>query len=90
MRYAGPDRVMRLALLNTRAHSIFRPWFYRFSWGQRWAAIHALEDECLGWMDTPRGRNTFAEFFTHYHLPALPELSAGLGRHRLSDRNHLG
>jgi pimeloyl-ACP methyl ester carboxylesterase len=104
-----PDRVMRLALLNTRAHSIFRPWFYRFSQGQRWAAIHApgvlgrlplqrlhhialrpyrmlgcfddaLEDEYLSWMDTPRGRNTFVEFFTHYHLPAVPELSAGLGR----------
>ena len=36
-----PDRVMRLALLNTRAHNIFRPWFYRFSLGQRWAAVHA-------------------------------------------------
>jgi pimeloyl-ACP methyl ester carboxylesterase len=36
-----PDRVMRLALLNTRAHNIFRPWFYRFSLGQRWAATHA-------------------------------------------------
>ena len=38
---AIPERVMRLALLNTRAHNIFRPWFYRFSLGQRWAAIHA-------------------------------------------------
>jgi pimeloyl-ACP methyl ester carboxylesterase len=36
-----PDRVMRLALLNTRAHSIFRPWFYRFSQGQHWLASHA-------------------------------------------------
>jgi pimeloyl-ACP methyl ester carboxylesterase len=26
-----PERVLRLALLNTRAHGIFRPWFYRFS-----------------------------------------------------------
>jgi pimeloyl-ACP methyl ester carboxylesterase len=104
-----PDRVMRLALLNTRAHSIFRPWFYRFSQGQRWAAIHApgvlrrlplrrlhhvalqpyrrlgcfddaLEDEYLSWMDTPRGRNTFVDFFRHYHLPAVPELAAGLER----------
>jgi len=102
-----PDRVMRLALLNTRAHSVFRPWFYRFSLGQRWAAMHArgtlsrlplrrlhhvalqpyrrlgcfdeaLEDEYLGWMDTQRGRPTFVEFFRNYHLPAVPELSAGL------------
>ncbi|HJT91461.1 MAG TPA: alpha/beta hydrolase [Mycobacterium sp.] len=36
-----PGRVARLALLNTRAHNIFRPWFYRFSQGQRWAAVHA-------------------------------------------------
>jgi pimeloyl-ACP methyl ester carboxylesterase len=104
-----PDRVMRLALLNTRAHSVFRPWFYRFSQGQRLAAIHApgvlrrlplrrlhhmalrryrtlgcfddaLEDEYLGWMDTSGGRNTFVEFFANYHLPAVPELAAGLGR----------
>ena len=33
-----PERVMRLALLNTRAHGVFRPWFYRYSLGQRWAA----------------------------------------------------
>jgi pimeloyl-ACP methyl ester carboxylesterase len=33
-----PERVLRLALLNTRAHGIFRPWFYRFSLGQRWIA----------------------------------------------------
>jgi pimeloyl-ACP methyl ester carboxylesterase len=104
-----PDRVLRLALLNTRAHTIFRPWFYRFSLGQRWAAMHtpalvrrlplrrlhhvalrpyralgcfddALEDEYLGWMDTPRGRRTFVEFFTHYHVPEVPELGAGLSR----------
>lgn len=104
-----PDRVMRLALLNTRAHNIFRPWFYRFSQGQRWAAGHApaivrrlplrrlhhlalrpyrtlgcfddeLEDEYLGWMDTAGGRCTFVEFFRNYHLPAVPELAAGLGR----------
>jgi pimeloyl-ACP methyl ester carboxylesterase len=104
-----PDRVMRLALLNTRAHNIFRPWFYRFSLNQRWAVIHApaivrrlplrrlhhlalrpyrtlgcfddaLEDEYLGWMDTPRGRLTFVEFFTNYHVPAVPELAAGLER----------
>ena len=30
----------RLALLNTRAHGVFRPWFYRFSLGQRWVATH--------------------------------------------------
>jgi pimeloyl-ACP methyl ester carboxylesterase len=36
-----PDRIIRLALLNTRAHNIFRPWFYRFSLGQGWAAAHA-------------------------------------------------
>ncbi len=30
-----PDRVLRLALLNTRAHGIFRPSFYRFSVGQQ-------------------------------------------------------
>jgi pimeloyl-ACP methyl ester carboxylesterase len=35
-----PDRVLRLGLLNTRAHSVFRPWFYRFSLGQHWAARH--------------------------------------------------
>ena len=26
-----PERVQRLAVLNTRAHGLFRPWFYRFS-----------------------------------------------------------
>jgi len=36
-----PDRVQRLALLNTRAHGIFRPWFYRFSLGEHWIATHA-------------------------------------------------
>jgi pimeloyl-ACP methyl ester carboxylesterase len=36
-----PGRVIRLALLNTRAHNVFRPWFYRFSVGQRWAVMHA-------------------------------------------------
>lgn len=35
-----PERVLRLALLNTRAHGIFRPWFYRFSLGQRLLATH--------------------------------------------------
>jgi pimeloyl-ACP methyl ester carboxylesterase len=35
-----PDRVMRLALLNTRAHGVFRPWFYRFSKGQHLMATH--------------------------------------------------
>ena len=104
-----PDRIMRLALLNTRAHSIFRQWFYRFSVGQHWAATHlpapvrrlplrrlhhaalhpyrelhcfdeALEEEYLGWMDTPLGRRTFVEFFANYHVPAVPELAAGLGR----------
>jgi pimeloyl-ACP methyl ester carboxylesterase len=104
-----PDRITRLALLNTRAHNIFRPRFYRFSLGQRWAAAHApaimrrlplrrlhhlalrpyrtlgcfddaLEGEYLGWMDTPCGRRTFVEFFANYHVPAVPELAAGLGR----------
>ncbi|OBI50968.1 epoxide hydrolase [Mycobacterium kyorinense] len=36
-----PERVQRLALLNTRGHSVFRPWFYRFSLAQCWAAAHA-------------------------------------------------
>ncbi|MDG5482150.1 alpha/beta fold hydrolase [Mycolicibacterium gadium] len=105
----NPDRVTRLGLLNTRAHNVFRPWFYRFSRGQTWAAKHApallgrlplrrihhvalgsyrrlgcfdnvLEDEYLGWMDTARGRRTFVEFFANYHLAAVPELAAGLGR----------
>lgn len=35
-----PERVLRLAVLNSRAHNIFRPWFYRYSLGQRWAAVH--------------------------------------------------
>ncbi|KUI01012.1 alpha/beta hydrolase [Mycobacterium sp. IS-3022] len=35
-----PGRVLRLALLNTRAHNTFRPWFYRYSLTQRWAAAH--------------------------------------------------
>jgi len=104
-----PDRILRLAILNSRAHNIFRPWFYRYSQGQRWAAVHAgwlvrrlplhrlhhvalqpyralgcfdeaLEEEYLGWMDTPAGRRTFVEFFRNYHVPAIPELSAGLER----------
>jgi pimeloyl-ACP methyl ester carboxylesterase len=33
-----PERVLRLALLNTRAHGVFRPWFYRVSLGQHWIA----------------------------------------------------
>ncbi|CQD09642.1 alpha/beta hydrolase fold protein [Mycobacterium lentiflavum] len=37
-----PERVLRLALLNTRAHGIFRPWFYRFSQGQHWIAARPL------------------------------------------------
>jgi pimeloyl-ACP methyl ester carboxylesterase len=102
-----PDRVTRLALLNTRAHNIFRPRFYRFSLGQRWATVHApalvrrlplrrlhhialrhyrvlgcfddtLEEEYLGWMDTSQGRRAFVEFFTHYHVPVVPELADGL------------
>jgi pimeloyl-ACP methyl ester carboxylesterase len=36
-----PERVLRLALLNTRAHGVFRPWFYRFSLGQHWIATHS-------------------------------------------------
>jgi pimeloyl-ACP methyl ester carboxylesterase len=35
-----PERVLRLALLNTRAHGIFRPGFYRFSLAQHWFATH--------------------------------------------------
>lgn len=103
----NPHRVLRLALLNTRGHGIFRPWFYRFSLGQRRAATHvpglvrrlplrglhhhalrryrqlgcfdaALEDDYLGWMDDSSGRQTFVDFFTHYHVPRIPELAAGL------------
>jgi pimeloyl-ACP methyl ester carboxylesterase len=37
-----PERVLRWALLNTRAHGIFRPWFYRFSLGERWIATHPV------------------------------------------------
>ena len=35
-----PERVLRLALLNTRAHGIFRPWFYRLSLAQHRIATH--------------------------------------------------
>lgn len=102
-----PDRVTRLALLNTRAHNVFRPWFYRLSAVQGWTVEHlpavarrlplgrlhrlvlnpyrkkgcwdrALERGYLGWMDTPRGRRTFVDFFRHYHLPAVPWLAEGL------------
>ena len=104
-----PERVQRLALLNTRAHGVFRPWFYRFSLCQHWiahrpalsaavrhaplGALHhralaryrakgcfdtTLEAEYLGWMDTPRGRQTFREFFAHYPVPAIPWLSERL------------
>ncbi len=38
------------------------------------------EDEYLGWMDTPRGRQTFVEFFANYHVPPVAGLAAGLGR----------
>jgi pimeloyl-ACP methyl ester carboxylesterase len=37
-----PGRVQRLALLNTRAHGIFRPWFYRFSLGEHRIATHPV------------------------------------------------
>jgi pimeloyl-ACP methyl ester carboxylesterase len=37
-----PERVLRLALLNTRAHGIFRPWFYRFWLGQHWVATRPV------------------------------------------------
>lgn len=37
-----PERVLRLALLNTRAHGIFRPWFYRFSLCQHWIATRTV------------------------------------------------
>jgi pimeloyl-ACP methyl ester carboxylesterase len=39
-----------------------------------------LDGEYLGWMDTPRGRQTFVDFFTNYHVPAVTGLAAGLGR----------
>ncbi|MBW0014480.1 alpha/beta hydrolase [Mycobacterium sp.] len=65
-----PRRVLRLALLNTRAHGVFRPWFYRFS------AKHL--PLYLGWMSTPQGRRTFWEFFAHYPVPAVPWLAEGL------------
>jgi len=42
--------VLRLALLNTRAHGIFRPWFYRFSLGQHRIATRP---------SYPRARSTF-------------------------------
>ena len=45
-----PERVLRLALLNTRAHGIFRPWFYRFSLGQHRIATRP---------SYPRARSTF-------------------------------
>nr|WP_158089867.1 alpha/beta hydrolase [Mycobacterium kyorinense] len=31
-----------MALLNSRAHGVFRPWFYNFSLGQRWLATHRI------------------------------------------------
>jgi len=37
-----PERVLRFAVLNSRAHGIFRPWFYRFSLGQHWIATHPV------------------------------------------------
>ena len=118
---ATPTGSMRLALLNTRAHNIFRPWFYRFSLGQRWAVCtcsrairaptaaapaasrcvcartarwgcfdDALENEYLGWMDTARGRRTFVEFFTHYHVPAVPDSPQASGADRLPHSDRLG
>ena len=101
------DKVTRLALLNSRAHRVFRPSFYRYSLAQHWAVTHAaavvrhlplrrahhlalrpyrdlgcfddeLEAEYLGWMDTPRGRRTFVDFFRNYHVPPVPELAAAL------------
>lgn len=106
---AHPERVMRFAVLNSRAHGTFRPWFYRYSLTQHWAAIHlpqlvrslplgrlhhvalrpyralgcfddAVEREYLGWMDTPRGRRTFVEFFRNYPVPAGCGLADGLER----------
>jgi pimeloyl-ACP methyl ester carboxylesterase len=104
-----PGRVVRLALVNTRGHSVFRPWFHRFSLAQQALVTRvpglvrraplgrahrlalrpfrqlgcfdaALESEYLGWMDTPRGRDTFVEFFRHYRVPAIPGLAEGLER----------
>lgn len=40
-RIRHPDRVLRLAILNSRAHGTFKPWFYRFSLLQGWVARHA-------------------------------------------------
>jgi pimeloyl-ACP methyl ester carboxylesterase len=37
-----PERVQRLALLNTRAHGVFRPWFYRYSLGQHRIATRPM------------------------------------------------
>ncbi|HZU45670.1 MAG TPA: alpha/beta hydrolase [Mycobacterium sp.] len=104
-----PDRVLRLGLLNTRGHRVFRPWFYAVMLNVRWMATHrgsaaatrqlpvgqlhrlalrryrklgcfdtTLETEYLGWMDQPRGRHAFVEFYANYHLPQVPWLSAGL------------
>jgi pimeloyl-ACP methyl ester carboxylesterase len=39
-----------------------------------------LEDDYLGWMDTPRGRQTFVDFFANYQVSAVPGLAEGLGR----------
>jgi pimeloyl-ACP methyl ester carboxylesterase len=101
--------VLRLAVLNSRAHNVFRPWFYRFSQSQRWAVTqtpgvvrriplrrmhhHALrryralgcfdttlEDEYLGWMDTPQGRRAYIDFFANYHVEAVPGLADSLGK----------
>jgi pimeloyl-ACP methyl ester carboxylesterase len=102
-----PERVLRLALLNTRGHGIFRRSFYRFTLGQCWTARHmpglfrrlqlhdihhhalrryrklgcfdtTLENDYLGWMDDSSGRQTFVDFFAHYHVQRIPELKAGL------------
>lgn len=36
-----PERVLRLAILNSRAHGIFTREFYRFSLAQHWVSRHA-------------------------------------------------
>lgn len=38
----SPERVLRFAVINSRAHATFSPRFYRFSVFQHWFASHAL------------------------------------------------
>jgi pimeloyl-ACP methyl ester carboxylesterase len=43
-----PERVLRLALLNTRGHGVFRSWFYRFSLCQHWIANRTTLSAVVG------------------------------------------